>query len=251
MRTETLKKAKVTAVEKFLCEQLSYEEWELRGVGILRTKMAKNYIVYVAVRENETIHEFYSRKAELRNDDITLRTFIPPQFFVHYSAISEICKDKRMLDPTLKTQICFGLKDIEVLTKKKGEEDSFKCVELKDFLGETQIPKFDAAIKWREHPDKPPRRRLVSPSRNVGPPRNVIPSRNGSSSKNVSTGSLPTGGQDMSLSSNENIQPLRRQRSNDGNNDEGKRVKTTALIEVEDDGSFTPSNGKVYLSDIL
>ena len=44
---------------------------------------------------------------------------------------------------------------------------------------------------------------------------------------------------------------MRRQMSMDGNSLNSKKSKTTALIVVEDDGSFTTSKGKQNISDIF
>ena len=163
-------KAKIKAVENFLREQLAFEEWELGGVKILSTKMARKELLYVVLADHDMIRELYSRKAELKNDNIILRTFIPPQYFSRYSAISELCAEKRKMDPGLKTQMRFGLREIEVLVKRKGEDKAFECVDLKDFFGEAVIPKYDATIKWRQQTDKPLRRKLIlSPNKTVEP----------------------------------------------------------------------------------
>ena len=52
-------------------------------------------------------------------------------------------------DPQLKTQIRWGLKDIKMFTKKKGTQEVFKKVSLKDFMGAQSLPDFDETIKWK------------------------------------------------------------------------------------------------------
>ena len=242
--TRNFEKAKIKAVENFLGEQLAFEEWELGGVKILSTKMARKEIIYIALGDHDMIRELYSRKAELKNDNITLRTFIPPQYFSRYSAISELCAEKRKMDPRLKTQMRFGHREIEVLVKRKGEDKAFECVDLKDFFGEVNIPKYDATIKWRQQTDKPQRRKLIA-----SPDKTAESAAGKDTSGEPAERQEPTEEQDMEIQSG--LQSMRRQMSMDGNSLNSKKTKTTALIEVEDDGSFTTSNGKQNISDIF
>ena len=114
-----------------------------------------------------------------------------------------MCCEKKN-NPKLKTQIRFGLKDIEILTKTKGDGDSFKPVDWREFIGNETIPKFDAKIKLRSQPDKPPRRKLVaSPSKQTE----------------------PASGQDWCEEPAMEHQQLRRQRSTDGNVEDGKGAR--------------------------
>ena len=74
--------------------------------------------------------------------------------------VNGICAEKRKLDQSLKTQIRFGKRDIEVFTKYKGEEAGFKKIKLCDFTDISEIPEFDWGIRWRRYQDKPPRPRI-------------------------------------------------------------------------------------------
>ena len=70
-----------------------------------------------------------------------------------------------MEDTTLKTQIRFGKKDIEIFVKNKGEGVPFRQIKIKEFTDITKVPCFDHSIKWRRYVDKPPRRVVSRPAR--------------------------------------------------------------------------------------
>ena len=106
----------------------------------------------------------------------------------------------------------------------------FKIVDLKDFLGKEEIPAFDPTIKWRQMPDRPPRRRLRS--------------------HGYMDTEEPYGRQNSDAEQVENQNPLIRQRSTEKDTEMSKRSKTTALIEVDDAGNFETSMGRCNISDI-
>ena len=175
--------------------------------------MAKDNIVYIRVKDHLAIKELYTRKAECKNDEITFRTYFPPQYYARFLALNQICKDKRASNPDLKTQLRIGLKDIDIMTKLKSSKEPFKMMKLCDFIGQENIPDFDCTIKWSQQTDKPPRRRLKS--------RNEMDED-------------PASGQTQTEE-----HPLRRQRSVGVQDITGnKRTKTTALIVVDDMGDF-------------
>ena len=96
------------------------------------------------------------RKAELRNDNITLRNYIPPNFHdrVYALAMTAICTEKRKAEPGLKMQLRFGRRDIEVFVKTKGEEGGFKKVNLEEFTDVSGIPEYNHEIRWKRYVDK-------------------------------------------------------------------------------------------------
>ena len=79
-------------------------------------------IINVAMATEDKIRELYTRKAELKNEDIVLRSYIPPNFHRRFMYLNSVCADRRSEDPTLKTQLRFGEKDVEIYVKTKGEE---------------------------------------------------------------------------------------------------------------------------------
>ena len=226
--------AKMGAVTKYLREQLDYEEDEIMEMRIIETKAAKDDIVYIAVENQDTIRNLYRRKVDLRNDYLIFCTFIPPQYYARYMAISNICGEKRKLNTDLKTQMWFAHKDIEVLTKQRGDNEPFRVVDLVDFIGDNQVPEFDHKIKWRHVSDRPQRK--IHESSPTAPDRPA--SRNKRSDEPV-----------MNDNSDER-NPLVRQRSVGDDIEVNKRSKTTAMIIVDKDGSFGTPMERMNIEDI-
>ena len=155
-------KAKVRALEDFLMDYLGYIEEEIKVLGVLETKFAKGEdILYVALDKLEQVKEIHICKAECRNDDVTTRCYIPPNFYDRFMALKGICMVQRAGNPLLKTQLRFGKSDIEVYTKYKGESTGYRLVKLEEFTDVSRLPTFDHQIKWRIVPDRQPRRKVI------------------------------------------------------------------------------------------
>ena len=58
----------------------------------------------------------------MRNDNLVIRQYIPPGFYKRYIEINKKCTEARANDSTLKTQLRFGKRDVELFIKFKGEE---------------------------------------------------------------------------------------------------------------------------------
>ena len=159
---ETYERAKEMAVKDLLSEQLEYEYDELIELSLEETRFATNgdNMIYMAMSNIEHVKEIHVRKAELRNDIIQVRNYIPPNFYSRYTFLNKICKDKRTEDTDIKTQLRFGPRDIEIFVKYKSEGVPFKLVKIEDFTDATRVPAFDHSIKWKCFTDKPPRRKL-------------------------------------------------------------------------------------------
>ena len=168
--TKDFEKVKVEAVKNYLKRFFKYNKEELDRLTIVSTKYSDKGegILYVAFADQGDIKDVYSRKAECRRNDVTVRMYIPPQFYERFAALNNICKEKRMDDDDLKTQVRFGHDDLEILVKTKGTEEPFKNVNLKEFIGDMTLPEFDYSIKWKKQIDRSPRRH-VSSSRSSSP----------------------------------------------------------------------------------
>ena len=55
--------AKLAAVRRYLKSFLKYNEWELAELDIVSTKMAKDNIIYICVRDHSMIKDLYTRKS--------------------------------------------------------------------------------------------------------------------------------------------------------------------------------------------
>ena len=146
------KKAEEAAVKEFLGFYLKYGDNELEKLEIKATQVApKEDMIYVAFADKKDVQDIYSRAARCRNEEVSTRNFIPPQFFERYMFLSRKCADARKESGnTLKTQMRFNKHDVEVLTKVKGSEEGYKKIDLSEICDADDIPSFDASIKWRK-----------------------------------------------------------------------------------------------------
>ena len=162
--TKNYERAKVRAIKEHLMNNYRYNEEELENLNILETKRSQkgDNIIYMAMEDKEDVRDIYARKAELRVDGTTVKNFIPPQFYGRFMAMNRLCAGRRQEDEQLKTQIRFGVGDLEFFIKRKGEEEPYNKVNLRDFAGGEELPGFEDGIKWRCQQDRPPRRRVGS-----------------------------------------------------------------------------------------
>ena len=156
---ETFENAKKAAVKEFMKYNLDYSDEELDNLRIAETRISTkgDDIVNVALEDEEEVKGLYSRKAESRNDNIVLRSYIPPNYHERFMYLNGICTEKRRSDPNLKTQLRFGKKDVEIFTKVKGDTAGYRKVEIHDFTDPQEVPEFNHKIKWKNFVDKPPR----------------------------------------------------------------------------------------------
>ena len=99
--------------------------------------------IYIAVKDINDIKDIYKWKAEIKRDDVSPRTYVPPQFWEHFTAMNRLCKARRVEDNGLKTQVRFSKKDLEILTKRKGEDEPFEKVDMDEFVNGFKIPSFN------------------------------------------------------------------------------------------------------------
>ena len=97
---------------------------------IIETKRAqKDKIVYAVMGKIEDVKEIHFRRAKSENDRIITKDCIPPQLYDRYIAIANKATERRKLDSKLKTQLRWGVKDIEIFVKEKGTEEPLKKVD--------------------------------------------------------------------------------------------------------------------------
>ena len=161
-RGDNFEDAKKAAIGEFLNHYLGYSETETEELSIVETQMAGNgdEIVYAAFENEDDLKEIHYRTADCKNKDIELRTFIPPQLYERFIHLNKVCKDMREKNKELKTQIRFGLKDVEVFLKTKGSQEPYEKVPLEDITDTTKIPVFNHKLKWKKKYERPPRRKI-------------------------------------------------------------------------------------------
>ena len=157
------KSAEKRAIKNFLKEKLDFNDEELEIVKILDTKVSSSEdVVYFVAGDHEHIKELHHRRAVVGDEDIMIRDYVPPQYHDRYMALVRRSKEKRNEDRSLKTQIRWGHKDVEIFTKQRGTEERFQKAGLKEFMGENVLPEFDTNRVWKERKDTGLRRRIYS-----------------------------------------------------------------------------------------
>ena len=153
--------SKALLVRDFLMNNLDFDEIEMEELRIMETRLSNkgDGIINVAFETQEQTKQIHIRRAEIGNEDIVVRNYIPPTFYQRYMEISNICKEKRNDDAELKTQLRFGRKDVEVFVKHRGENMPFRKIDLKEFT-DKEIPQFDHKIKWKRYIDRQPMRKM-------------------------------------------------------------------------------------------
>ena len=158
-----LNKAREIAVKNFLKNYLQFNNEELKEVVILDTKtsMKGDNTIYTVFKDIDTIKELHWRIAEIRNPEVILRNYIPPGFWSRYMHLSSECKEYRNKNPNMKTQMRFGMSDVEILLKKKGTDETYKKVPFETITEPADIPQFDHNLKWTRKVERP-RRKLIA-----------------------------------------------------------------------------------------
>ena len=105
-----IEKSKLRLVRDFLTNRLKYKEDELNDFNIMETRLSSkdDGIINIALEDPEQAKELFIRKAEVMDDQIIVRQYIPPGFYCRYMAINKKCTEARSEDSTLKTQLRFG-----------------------------------------------------------------------------------------------------------------------------------------------
>ena len=153
-----LEDAKKMAIDEYLSEYLQLNEEERKDFDIVDTTFAKNddNMIYVTFRDFESVKEIRRRVAIIKNDEIQVRIFIPPQYWERYRFLSKYCAEERSKNTNLKTMIRFTDCDMEVLFKDRNTDEQYNVVDLKDIAKEVgKIPRFDHSVQWKLRVDRP------------------------------------------------------------------------------------------------
>ena len=116
--------AKKLAAAEFLEGYLEFDHEDMNDMNITDTKISgkKDDILYIVFDSPSKVINVRRRIADLQNEDIKTREFVPPQFFKRYNALSKHAADARKANRDLKTQIRFTSEDICLYTKIKGTD---------------------------------------------------------------------------------------------------------------------------------
>ena len=156
------KKAVEKVVRNYLRDYLQFNSEELKEVEINDTKVSTkgDKTVYVSFNDIENIREIHWRMGELKNKDIIVKKFIPPQFWERYIHLNRACTAYRADNPDAKTQLRFSNRDVEIMMKTKGTEEPYRKVPFSEVTDPREVPAFDHRIKWTQRNTRPLRRKL-------------------------------------------------------------------------------------------
>ena len=149
--------AKVLAVNEYLMEYLQISEEDMKDFTVVDTMIAKREedLIYVTFKEYEAIREIHRRTAELKNEEIMVQNYIPPQFWERFSHLNRYCMDLKNDDKDVKFQIRFNDKDLEVLIKNRRTDEHYYILPLEDIEKKGEIPKFNYSITWTKRTTNP------------------------------------------------------------------------------------------------
>ena len=170
--TADLELAKILAAREYLSEYLQYTEDEIKEIDIVETMTSskEDDLLYITFADHDAIRDIHRRVAAVRNKDIVIRNFIPPQFWDRYVHLSDFCRELRSNNNNTKTLIRFNDNDLEVVTKDKKTDDNYQILPLNDIEKQGKIPKFNHSLVWKKRVDKPPRSKVEPVTTKVRPP---------------------------------------------------------------------------------
>ena len=149
--------AKKLAAAEYLEGYLEFDHEDMSDMNITDTKISgkKDEIMYIVFDSPTKVINVRRRIADLQNEDIKTREFVPPQFFKRYNALSKHAADVRKGNREIKTQIRFTADDICLYTKVKGTEGPLEPVDMEALEKEIDLPAIEHNIKWSRKPDRP------------------------------------------------------------------------------------------------
>ena len=158
--------AKRMAAQEYLRIQLRFDEKEIEEMEISDTQISAKgaNIIYIAMCNEMHIKDIRAKMAQVQDSELQMQDFIPPQIFKRYTALSKFAHALRTNDNTIKTQVRYGDRDVELWTKKRGLNERYTQMDMKMIQQDEQLPRFDHSIKWTRNTEIPPRRE-VSPTR--------------------------------------------------------------------------------------
>ena len=114
------------AVKEFMKDELKLDDEEIENLGefdVYRKDSEENDKVYLKFAREESSN-YISRKAALvRNENINIFPYIPPQIFQRFSDLSRLTFIARQADKRLKKKILLGKRDLVLKTKIKDSTD--------------------------------------------------------------------------------------------------------------------------------
>ena len=114
------------AVREFLMDELKLDDEELDRFGeyeVTRKDVDDNDKVYIKFKNEEAANYIIRKAAMVRNDNVHVFPFIPPQLYQRFADLSKYTYYARHADKSLKTKISLGKRDLVLKTKIKDRTD--------------------------------------------------------------------------------------------------------------------------------
>ena len=114
------------SVKEFLMDELKMDDEEIDNLGdyeVYRKDVDENDKVYLKFSSEEASNYITRKAALVRNEDIHVFPYIPPQLYQRFADLSRLTFNARHADKRLKTKIILGKRDLVLKTKIKDTTD--------------------------------------------------------------------------------------------------------------------------------
>ena len=114
------------AVKEFLMDELKMDDEEIDKLGeyeVYRKDTEENDKVYLKFSREESSNYITRKAALVKNENIHVFPYIPPQLYQRFSDLSRLTFNARHSDKRLKTKILLGKRDLVLKTKIKDSTD--------------------------------------------------------------------------------------------------------------------------------
>ena len=158
--------AKRMAAQEYLRVQLRFKETEIEDIVITDTQVSAKgeNVLYIVTNDEGAIRDIIVRMAQCQDPDLYMQDFIPPQLYKRYMSLNKFAMELRQKDKRIKTQLRYGIRDVELWTKIRGSDERYERMKMEVIEDEVQLPKFDHSLRWKRRQERRPVK-IVSPTR--------------------------------------------------------------------------------------
>ena len=136
------------SVKEFLMDELKMDDEEIDNLGdyeVFRKDVDDNDKVYLKFATEESSNYITRKAALVRNEDINVFPYMPPQFYQRFADLSRHTFNARHSDKRIKTKIILGKRDLVLKTKIKDTTDWIVQEDLNVF---GEISDIDLNVLW-------------------------------------------------------------------------------------------------------
>ena len=136
------------AVKEFLMDELKMDDKEIDNLGeyeVFWKDVEENDKVYLKFSKEESSNYITRKAALVKNEDIHVFPYIPPQLYQRFADLSRLTFNTRHSDKRLKTKIILGKRDLVLKTKIKDVTDWIVQEDLNVF---GELSDIDLNVLW-------------------------------------------------------------------------------------------------------